>query len=240
MRACIVGVCGLFLLLSSTSVFAVNDSDVAAAQADAARAQGAVTAAQSHVTTIVKALRDALEISPEYTAVKKELDDSSAARDSEKDKVLDQLHGTQGYQDACADRDRIKNEVDEDRKEGAAPEDITAAATAAMKASRAVNKMDDDALKNDPDYQADNKRYVAANSAMRQLEEKFKMSLSGNADWQKAKADLDMANAELTAESGKAAAAEAALNDEREQQALSRARQAQQQAQQQQQNQNRR
>ena|ERR1700722_9445352 len=177
----------------------ISDSDVANAKANADAAQGRVDAAQGRLDLIVNSLRAAFEASAEYTAAKAELDSSSTDYDSDRNRVLDALHGTQEYQDACSVRDQAVAAVAQARKDGDAPEDIISAANDSMKARHAVTEMENKALLNDPTYQANKKRFVAANTALRKLEERYKIILATSPQYQRAKSDLGSARGDLTA-----------------------------------------
>jgi hypothetical protein len=185
-------------ITSRSSQAWITNDDVANASAGADTAQGKANAAQSRLDVIVKSIRARFESSPEYTAAKDELDSSSTAYDADRATVINTLHGTQEYQDACTARDQAVATIAQARKDGDTPEDIISAAQDAMKARHAVTELETKALADDPTYQTSKKRFQTATTVMRKLEEKYKLILATSTDYQQAKADLDNAQGNLT------------------------------------------
>jgi hypothetical protein len=184
-----------------------SKDSLARAQADQAVAKANIEEAESRFGVVGKGIRSVFEASPEYIAAQDSFTTASSDREAERKKALDQLHGTTEYQNATAAHDRATQAVQDDRDAGAAPGVIMLDATAAMKAGQAVTLLDANATKNDADYQADKKKLDDARLVVDKLEQRYKLSLLSNPNWQSAKGDLDKSRAQLTAADGALAAA---------------------------------
>ncbi len=213
MRLGLFVLCTICLTVTGRSAIAVSQDDIAAAASDSANAQASVTAASNHMRDVENSLRTVFESQPDYLTAKKQMDAATIVRESRRQILLDQLHGSTEYQQAIDDRDAAKKAVVDARDTGS-QSDIAIAAMDALKASTVVTKMDNDVLQNDPEYQTDNEQYLAAFAAMQTLNDKFNSSLETNSDWQRAKSDLDNANSGLSAALAKVDSLQAAWDDE--------------------------
>lgn len=184
-----------------------SKNSLARARADKAAAKATVEQAQNRLSTITTGLRSALESSPEYTAAQDSLSTAQSDSETERKKVIDQLHASTEYQNAVAAHDNANQTVQNDRDADAASGVIMIDATAAMKAGQAVTEMDADALRNDADYQADKKKVDEARTSLSKMDQQFKASLISNPSWQLAKADVDKARAQLDTADGALTAA---------------------------------
>jgi len=178
------------------------------AEATAEAAQGRADDAGSRLAAVVNGLKTTFEALPEYAAAKKELTTATTREDTDEREILDQLHGTEEYQ-AAYKTFRDAHKAVEDAHANGDPDEIATAAMNAIKAKRAVEQMDTQALNGDTQYQADKKRFATASAVVRQLDLKFATSITSNPDWQKAKADKDKADAEAAGASATLAAVEA-------------------------------
>jgi hypothetical protein len=214
MRFLVVTVCVLSTCIFTRTALAQygGQTPIGQAEAEAQAAQGRADDAGTHLTIVVNGLRRTFEASPEYTAAKKVLTTATTRRDAEQSEVLDQLHGTEEYQAAYKSLDDAHKAVETARSDGD-PAEIANASLNAIKAKRALEQMDAQALNGDTQYQADEKRFTAANTAMQKLDAKFATSITSNPDWQKAKADVDKANGEVAAANQTLAALEAEQSD---------------------------
>jgi hypothetical protein len=209
MRFPLVIVCVLFTGIFTRTALAGygGQTPLQQAQAEVDIAQGRADAAGSHLTTIIHGLRTTFEALPEYVAAKKELTTATTRRDADERGVLDQLHGTEEYQAAYKAFRDVHKAVEDARADGTVDE-IATAALNAIKAKQAVEQMDAQALNGDAQYQADKKRFIAANAVIQKLDAEFATSITSNPDWQKAKADVDKANADVAAANADVAALE--------------------------------
>jgi hypothetical protein len=210
---------------------AVTDSDVANAKAAAASAQGVADAAKSRLAVITNSLRAVFESSPQYVEMQKTLKSASDDYDAKQTAALDTLHASQPYQDAAAARDHARDQLAQARQNGDEPSDIMVYATDAMKAGQVITEMEAKVLHDDPDIQAAKKALTDAKAASDALENQYKLSLAASPAWQKAKADYDTANGELTASLGEAAATAEAKREQDNAAAAERAREQAQQEQ---------
>lgn len=172
----------------------ITDGDVANAEASAAQAKGVANAAKSRLTVVTNGIRATFEATPDYLTASKALKDDTDSYEAKKEAALDQLHASQFYLNAVADHDHKHQLLEDARKNGDTPDDIVSYAQDDVKAGQVITQMEAKTLRDDPDVQAAKKALADARDAANALEDKFKISLAANPDWQKAKADYDKAD----------------------------------------------
>ena len=166
---------------------------VADARTALASAQKDLNAAQKELDVVSDKLKQKFEASDEWTQAQAKLKDAREARDKSVAPVTDALHKTPAYQAAISEKEKAASEIARLRQNGASAAEMTAAATKVTAATAAVNKLEADAINNDPAAKAASQEFADAGANCGKLRQKFLESIKTTPEFTSAKEALDSA-----------------------------------------------
>lgn len=169
------------------------NSPGAAGNDESARAAAAMDAAQRKVEREFESSVDWVQASSIFAKARTEMDQARAA-------VVIVLRERADYRAALSASEMAESALKDLRKLGNAPPDrVSSAATTALTARAAVNKMESEACAADPAFTTAKPKLTGAATALAELRRKERAAVLADTDWQAAKQKFDDAKVKSAA-----------------------------------------